>query len=100
MIEKTKHNEFAFASGELFDREFRSFLRDSLAVMQTHSADGALVYVFMGYVNNTIRRWQQVTGKDAVMAGPLAAAATASLANQGSKPTCGGAACLLGAPPV
>lgn len=46
---KTRHSEFAFASGEMSDQEFSDFLRDGLAVMQTHSADGALFYVFMDW---------------------------------------------------
>lgn len=46
---KTRHNEFAFASGEMSDEEFSDFLRDSLTVMKTHSADGALLFVFMDW---------------------------------------------------
>lgn len=46
---KTKHSEFAFASGEMSDLEFKDFLRDSVKVMQCHSEDGALLYVFMDW---------------------------------------------------
>lgn len=46
---KTKHSEFAFASGEMSDEEFTSFLRDSVKVMQRHSDDGSLLYVFMDW---------------------------------------------------
>ncbi|UXX85088.1 site-specific DNA-methyltransferase [Roseovarius pelagicus] len=46
---KTKHNEFAFASGEMSDKEFKGFLRDSIKVMQGHTGDGALLYLFMDW---------------------------------------------------
>lgn len=46
---KTKHPEFAFASGEMSEDEFRSFLRDSLSVLVDHSKDGALLYLFMDW---------------------------------------------------
>jgi len=46
---KTKHEEFAFASGEMSDEEFAQFLSDSLRVMQAHAVDGALHYVFMDW---------------------------------------------------
>jgi DNA modification methylase len=46
---KTKHDEFAFASGEMSDDEFRAFLHSSLKIMQTHSEDGALLYLFMDW---------------------------------------------------
>jgi DNA modification methylase len=46
---RTKHSEFAFASGEMTDAEFESFLRDSLHVMQAQVTDGALLYVFMDW---------------------------------------------------
>jgi DNA modification methylase len=46
---KTKHNEFAFASGEISDEEFAAFLRESMNVMREHTVDGALHYVFMDW---------------------------------------------------
>lgn len=46
---KTKHAEFAFASGEMSDQEFGAFLRDSVEVMHRHSDDGALLYAFMDW---------------------------------------------------
>lgn len=46
---KTKHDEFAFASGEMSDEEFKGFLRASIQVMLTHSADGALIFAFMDW---------------------------------------------------
>ncbi|MEQ8928615.1 MAG: DNA methyltransferase [Silicimonas sp.] len=46
---KTKHSEFAFASGEMSDDEYRKFLRDSIGVMADHSKDGALLYLFMDW---------------------------------------------------
>ena len=46
---KTKHDEFAFASGELSDQEFKGFLGDSMSVMLERSEDGALLYLFMDW---------------------------------------------------
>ncbi|AML53649.1 DNA methylase N-4 [Falsihalocynthiibacter arcticus] len=46
---KTKHDEFAFASGEMSDPEFKAFLRESMDVMLKHSKDGALLYLFMDW---------------------------------------------------
>lgn len=46
---KTKHDEFAFASGEMSDEEFRDFLRNSLACMLEQLAPGALLYIFMDW---------------------------------------------------
>lgn len=46
---KTKHDEFAFASGEMSDEEFTAFFRESMNVMLEHTADGALHYVFMDW---------------------------------------------------
>lgn len=46
---KTRHSEFAFASGEMSGDEYRSFLRDSISVMVDHSKDGALLYLFMDW---------------------------------------------------
>jgi DNA modification methylase len=46
---KTKHSEFAFASGEMSDQEFKSFLKDSMEVMQMFAEEGALLYIFMDW---------------------------------------------------
>jgi len=46
---KTKHSEFAFASGEMSDQEFMGFLRDSMEIMLMHAEDGALLYLFMDW---------------------------------------------------
>ena len=46
---KTKHDEFAFASGEMSDEEFRDFLCNSMACMLDQSAPGALLYIFMDW---------------------------------------------------
>lgn len=45
----TKHDEFAFASGEMSDAEFERFLADSIKVMREQAAPGALLYVFMDW---------------------------------------------------
>lgn len=46
---KTKHNEFAFASGEMSDREFKDFLSSSMSTMLKHLTNGSLLYVFMDW---------------------------------------------------
>lgn len=46
---RTKHDEFAFASGEMSEEEFGTFLQDSMKVMRDHSDDGALLYLFMDW---------------------------------------------------
>jgi len=46
---KTKHPEFAFASGEMSDQEFERFLHESMAVMAKHAEDGTLLYLFMDW---------------------------------------------------
>lgn len=46
---KTRHPEFAFASGEMSDQEFGRFLRQSVKVMAKHAETGALLYLFMDW---------------------------------------------------
>jgi DNA modification methylase len=46
---RIKHDEFAFASGELTPKQFRRFLRDALKVMLASAADGSLLYVFIDW---------------------------------------------------
>lgn len=46
---KTKHSEFAFASGEMSDQKFKDFLRSSLENMLRHTSVGALLDVFMDW---------------------------------------------------
>ena len=46
---KTKHREFAMASGEMTSEEFRTFLAKSLGTCATHSRDGAVHFVFMDW---------------------------------------------------
>ncbi len=46
---KTKHSEFAFASGEMSDEEYRRFLSDSIEVMRDYSKEGSLLYIFMDW---------------------------------------------------
>jgi DNA modification methylase len=46
---KTKHPEFAFASGEMSNEEFERFLHESLAVMAKSTEDGTLLYLFMDW---------------------------------------------------
>lgn len=46
---KTKHDEFAFASGEMSDEEFATFLRESMNVMRAQTVDSALYFVFMDW---------------------------------------------------
>ncbi len=46
---KTMHKEFPFASGEMSDAEFETFLTESLRVMIAYALDGTLLYVFMDW---------------------------------------------------
>lgn len=46
---KVKHQEFAMASGEMTDGEFREFLSTALGQAIQFSADGSLHYVFMDW---------------------------------------------------
>jgi len=46
---KTKHKEFAFASGEMSTEEFKSFLSEFLKQTFAHLCDGGLSYVFMDW---------------------------------------------------
>jgi DNA modification methylase len=46
---RTKHREFAVASGELSSSEFASFLQRSLKLCADSSADGSIHYVFMDW---------------------------------------------------
>jgi DNA modification methylase len=46
---KRQHAEFAFASGEMSEREFRRFLIDSLKPLIRACKEGALIYVFIDW---------------------------------------------------
>jgi DNA modification methylase len=46
---RTRHAEFAMASGEMSEEEFTSFLQLFLAAALTKTATGALLYVFMDW---------------------------------------------------
>jgi DNA modification methylase len=46
---KTKHREFAQASGEMSRDEFRSFLITTCSLLAKHSADGSIHYVCMDW---------------------------------------------------
>jgi DNA modification methylase len=46
---KTKHREFAMASGELSDPEFRTFLADTLSTCVALSRDGAVHFICMDW---------------------------------------------------
>ncbi len=46
---KTRHAEFAMASGEMSDAAFEAFLRDCLTRIQGVSLDGAVAYVCMDW---------------------------------------------------
>lgn len=46
---KVKHNEFAFASGEMSEDAFASFLRESITPMAAQLAPGGLLYLFMDW---------------------------------------------------
>ena len=46
---KVKHREFAFASGEMSEREFTTFLTITLSNVSAHMRDGAISYVCMDW---------------------------------------------------
>jgi DNA modification methylase len=46
---RVKHREFACASGEMSEKEFRQFLQVPLSCAMRHSMDGALHYVFIDW---------------------------------------------------
>lgn len=46
---KTRHREFAMASGEMTEQEFTDFLTKSLTLICTHSSRGAVLYVCMDW---------------------------------------------------
>jgi DNA modification methylase len=46
---KIQHPEFAMASGEMSDAEFRAFLSQACALMVRYSVDGAIHYNFMDW---------------------------------------------------
>src|SRR5207253_246313 len=46
---KVHHDEFAFASGEMTDREYRQFLFVSVRRILTACKDGALIFVFIDW---------------------------------------------------
>ena len=46
---RIKHREFAMASGEMTEGQFVEFLRQTLANLAAHSADGAIHYVCMDW---------------------------------------------------
>jgi len=46
---KVKHEEFAFASGEMSEQEFTSFLRKALGFLVSYSKDGSLHYICMDW---------------------------------------------------
>jgi DNA modification methylase len=46
---RTKHREFAMASGEMSKKEFADFLTTGLKLMCDHAAAGAVIYGFMDF---------------------------------------------------
>lgn len=46
---KGKHTEFAMASGEMSEAEFRKFLGDVACMLAAHSADGSIHYICMDW---------------------------------------------------
>ncbi len=46
---RIKHREFAMASGEMTEGQFTEFLRQTLANLAAHSADGAIQFVSMDF---------------------------------------------------
>lgn len=50
---KTKHREFAVASGELSSSQFTSFLRDAFSNMANNSTDGSIHFLYMDWRHMT-----------------------------------------------
>lgn len=46
---RTTHREFAMASGEMSESEFKAFLRKVLLLAKEHAVDGSLHYIFMDW---------------------------------------------------
>lgn len=46
---KVRHREFAMASGEMSDDEFRVFLRDNARLLSAHAEDGAIIEMCMDW---------------------------------------------------
>lgn len=46
---KTKHREFAFASGEMSQNQFTDFLQSAFTNMATHSVDGSIHFICMDW---------------------------------------------------
>lgn len=46
---KTKHREFAFASGEMSEAQFTSFLAAAFANLRNHSSDGSIHFICMDW---------------------------------------------------
>ncbi len=46
---RIKHREFAMASGEMTEGQFREFLRQTLANLAAHSADGSIHFICMDW---------------------------------------------------
>lgn len=46
---KVQHREFAMASGEMSDDEFRSFLRDNARLLSAYAEDGAIIEMCMDW---------------------------------------------------
>ena len=44
-----KHREFAMASGEMTEDEFIRFLNETLELISSHAAGGAIVYACMDW---------------------------------------------------
>ena len=46
---KTKHREFAFASGEMSEAQFTTFLASAFANLRDHSSDGSIHFICMDW---------------------------------------------------
>ena len=46
---QTKHQEFAFASGEMSEDEFTAFLQKAIANLTTHALDGSIHFICMDW---------------------------------------------------
>ena len=70
---RTKHGEFAMASGEMSRQEYVEFLIEALGNAATHSRAGAVHYVCMGWqhIEELLEAGHQIYGEALKSVSPL-----------------------------
>ena len=64
---KTKHKEFAMASGEMSDEQFAEFLNTIMKNLEKFSASGTLLYMFIDWRGINILVWNKLVGGQGAM---------------------------------